>query len=413
MEIHPHYSLDEIVENGLCTGCGLCRSVLGAEVLTFTNEEDGLERPREKRPMSGQEKATLNAICPGVNVSVPDTVDGSYDPMWGAYTRLVRGFASDPAIRFRAATGGVLTALAIHILESGKADYIMHLRADPERPMLSMVQRSFSREDVVAASGSRYSASAPLVGINQALDEGRPFAFVGKPCDATALANLARLDARVNELCRYKMVMVCGGFSELSKFGELLDRWNMEPEELTRFSYRGNGCPGPTAAETKEGRVEGVPYWELWSDESTWRSFYRCKICPDAIGLSADLAALDVWDDGNATQEDDGWNGIIARNDVGRELLEGAVASGLITLDEEWDTGELDRCQPHQVRKRQAVKARYAAMAENGLPYPRTGDPCLDGISHQPGSEAFEREKSGTLSRLARGGHLRPESRET
>jgi coenzyme F420 hydrogenase subunit beta len=402
------YGLDEIVESGLCTGCGLCRSVLGPEALYATDEADGLERPRARRPLTSDELAKLNAICPGVHVSVPQT-DAAipHDDMWGNIIRLTRGFASDPAVRFRSATGGALTALAIHLLETGEVDFIAHLAADPERPMMSKAQRSYTREEVIAASGSRYAATAPLVDIDAILNEGRPFAYVGKPCDVTALCNLARLDDRVDKLCRYKLTLVCGGFSELSKFQELLDEWAMREEDLARFSYRGYGCPGPTAAETKDGRRAETVYWKLWGDEASWRSFYRCKICPDAIGMSADIAALDVWDGGNATEEDDGWNGFIARTAAGAELLNAAVVAGAITLDEEWAVDNLERCQPHQSRKRRAVRARFSAMSEFGIPVPHTEDAGLDKISHAPGGEAYEKEKSGTLARLGRGGHRR------
>ena len=402
------YSLDEIVGNGLCMGCGICRSVLGPEVLTHSDEMDGLERPREVRPMTDGEVQTLNAVCPGIRVSFPDTeAEAQHDAMWGNIMRIAQGYASDPDVRFRAATGGALTALALHILETGKADYIVHLAADPERPLLSKTQRSRTADDVIAASGSRYAATAPLVDIASALDDGRPFAFIGKPCDITALRNLARVDRRVDELCRYKLTISCGGFSELSKFQELLPEWDMREDDVARFSYRGYGCPGPTFAETKDGRRGETTYRRLWADEKSWRNFYRCKICPDAIGLSADIAALDIWDGGTPVGEDEGWNGFIVRTGAGRELLDDAVAAGAITLDGELTIADLDNFQPHQLKKRHAVRARYAAMADAGLPYPATEDPGLDTVSHPAGSESYEREKAGTTERLSRGNHLR------
>jgi coenzyme F420 hydrogenase subunit beta len=404
----PHYGLDEIVGNGLCMGCGICRSVLGADAITASLEADGLERPRARRPLSGAEIETLNAVCPGVNVSFPKVDAGArHDPMWGGITRIAKGYASDPAIRFRAASGGVSTALGIHLLETGKVDFIMHLQADPARPMLSKAHRSRTREDVVAAAGSRYTASAPLAGIMEALEDGRPFAFIGKPCDVTALANLARLDPRVGRLCRYTLTIVCGGFSELGKFQDVIAGWQIEERELVRFSYRGNGCPGPTAATARDGRHREISYWDLWGAEETWRSFYRCKVCPDAIGLSADLTALDVWDGCNPTAEDEGWNAVICRTQKGRALLEAAVASGHLTLDAEWSTTDLDRAQPHQTRKRRAALARTEAMEAAGVPFPHTEDPGLTQVTYPAGSPEHAEERKGTAERLARGAHRR------
>src|SRR5256885_12299487 len=55
------------------------------------------------------------------------------------------------------------------------------------------------------------------------------------------------------------------------------------------------------SVETKDGRVFELTYRQLWEDESKWMIQPRCRICPDAIGLGADLAAADVWPGGSPT----------------------------------------------------------------------------------------------------------------
>ena len=107
----------------------------------------------------------------------------------------------------------------------------------------------------------------------------------------------------------------------------------MRPDELSLFRYRGNGCPGPTRLETKDGRSFELTYQEMWEDEATWRIQPRCKICPDAIGESADLAASDVWPGGGPTGEDAGFNGIIVRTRRGLELYRAALAAGAIAVE--------------------------------------------------------------------------------
>jgi len=400
------YSLEEIVKNGLCMGCGLCRSAL-PEAVTATQAQDGLDRPREKRPLTRADRQKLNRLCPGVRVSYPPT-DITPDPMWGPVRWIGRGFSADAQIRHRAASGGSLTTFALHLLESGEAESILHVRADPDRPLLSRVSRSRTGEEVIAASGSRYSATAPLVNIMEVLDEGRPFVFIGKPCDVTGLANLARLDPRVDDLCKYRLAMVCGGFSGLSRFREQLSLWDVAEKDLVEFRFRGEGCPGPTAAATRDGRRRQVPYWEFWGgQEESFRIFFRCKICPDGIGLSADIAVLDVWDNANPTEEDDGWNAVICRTARGKELVEAVEAQGSFVFDRVWKLDDLSRVQPHQTQKRRALKARFEAMRQRGVPYPRSEDPGLDMVSFDETSAEFREEREGTLERLERGSHQR------
>ena len=107
----------------------------------------------------------------------------------------------------------------------------------------------------------------------------------------------------------------------------------LRPEELALFRYRGNGSPGPTRLETKDGRSFELTYQQMWEDEATWRIQPRCKICPDAIGESADLAASDVWPGGGPTGEDAGFNGIIVRTERGLELYRAALAAGAIVVE--------------------------------------------------------------------------------
>lgn len=395
-------SLESITGSGLCIGCGLCRSVLGEEAIGARLDRSGMATPFSQRPLSWGELETLNAICPGIQVGIPGRLAHvHHDPMWGNILRLSKGFATDPEIRFKASSGGVLTALALLLLETGQVDFILHVAADEVKPLRSRARRSFTRDDVLKAMGSRYAPTAPLDSLTAILDEGRPFAFVGKPCDVTALFNIARIDPRVDALCRFRLVLVCGGVSEIGKSLDLLSEWSISEGDLARFNWRGNGCPGPTAALTTDGRRFETTYQELWRDEAKWRLLFRCKLCPEPIGLSADLCALDCWEGGGPQGEDDGFNAMIARTTTGAFLLEEAVVKGYLTVVETITTADLDRYQPHQTRKRKAIFARIAAMAEAGLAYPTLVDPDLQAISLLPGSPEYETEKNGTAKRLA------------
>ena len=93
----------------------------------------------------------------------------------------------------------------------------------------------------------------------------------------------------------------------------------------------------------------------LGENESTWGLPPRCKICPDGIGDSADIAASDTWDGGSPPwvgQEDDpGFNAAIVRTQRGADLMEKAIAAGYIVRGEALSPAELNRVQPHQENK--------------------------------------------------------------
>ena len=211
---------------------------------------------------------------------------------------------------------------------------------------------------------ARYGPAAPLIDFLQLLDEGRPFVFVGKPCDVAAVRNLARIDDRVSKSVPYLLSMVCGGASELGLSLEVLSEFGLREEDISSFRYRGFGNPGPTYIETLDGRTFEKTYNEMWEQgESTWRLQFRCKICPDAIGEQADIVALDTWPGAHPTGDDEGFNAVIARTPAGLKLQTRQRRRTCSPCSDRSTFAKLDSFQPHQVERRRAELARLTAFA--------------------------------------------------
>jgi coenzyme F420 hydrogenase subunit beta len=400
-------SLEEIVEGGLCIGCGLCQAVAGADRVRIVLTPEGRERPVARARLDAATLKRINAICPGTRVEGARPEDQStpaapampaatpmqaapttqaapatradHDVVWGRAEHLAIGYARDPAVRFRGSTGGVLTALGQFLLTSGRVKFILHVAASGREPLRTERRLSFDAAAVLEAAGSRYGPAAPLVDFTELLDRAEPFALIAKPCDIGAVRNLARIDSRVDRYLRYALTFVCGGASDLTKSEEVVGELGLRPEELSLFRYRGNGCPGPTRLETQDGRSFELTYQDMWEDEATWRIQPRCKICPDAIGESADLAASDVWPGGSPAGEEEGFNGIIVRTQRGLELYRAALEAGAIAVESR-PVGfrDFDGFQPHQVRKKRAVWARLAGMKAAGQAVPQTDNLRLE-----------------------------------
>jgi coenzyme F420 hydrogenase subunit beta len=360
----------------------------------------------------------INAICPGTRVGGAEPADQSAsamrDTVWGSAEHLAIGYASDPAVRFRASTGGVLTALGQFLLESGRVKFVLHVSASKLNPMRSERRLSFDAASVMDGAGSRYGPAAPLVDFTRVLERGEPFALIAKPCDISAVRNFAKIDPRVDRYMKYALTLVCGGASDLTKSEEILRQFGMREEELSLFRYRGNGNPGLTRLETRDGRVAEITYQEMWEDEAKWMIQPRCKICVDAIGDSADLAASDVWPGGGPTGEDAGFNGIIVRTKRGAELYEAALAAGALTIERQADFRDFDVFQPHQVRKKRAVWARLKGMEAAGKPVPRTSGLRLEECARQNSITQNLVEARGARNRAKRGrlGEPRPVPRD-
>ena len=88
--------------------------------------QDGYLRPVIVGKLDRQTVDQIYGVCPGTHVEgLPESLHDEttrYDRVWGEYQRVVLCFASDPEVRFRGSTGGVLTALGMYLIESGKID---------------------------------------------------------------------------------------------------------------------------------------------------------------------------------------------------------------------------------------------------------------------------------------------------
>jgi coenzyme F420 hydrogenase subunit beta len=410
--IGPADRLYRIVEDGLCIGCGLCQSLAGPERVRMLRTAAGDERPFVAGALDHETVDRIYDVCPGTRIEgLPEPLVGPetrVDTVWGPYLRIVRAHAGDPEVRFKAATGGVLTALADYLLASGRVDFILHAKASEAHPSCGERHLSFDRAGVLAGMGSRYGPTAPLRDFREILDRDRPFAFVGKPCDVAAIRNYARHDARVERLLRYKLVLVCGGFMPTPNMRAFLAELGIAEKDLTLLRYRGYGCPGPTRIETRDGRVIEKNYLDFWGeDESAWSLPFRCKVCPDGIGEAADLAASDTWPGGSPSwegqAEDPGTNAVLARTPAGLELMEAAARDGALVIERDITARDMDDYQPHQVAKKYAVWARHAGLKAAGKLTPEVARLRIAELAREAGLAANLAQARGTRRRAREG----------
>ncbi len=325
------------------------------------------------------------------------------DSVWGEHRRVARGHATDPYLRFHASSGGVMTAVNRFLLRTGEVSFVLQTKPDPGSALGTVAAVCRDEDSLMLAGGSRYASSAPLAAVRSALEIGEPFAVSLKPCDISGLRNLQRFDSRARELIRFTQAMFCGTVPSLFASRAFFERRNIDmaadpPEE---FRWRGRGCPGPTWAVMPDGRVLEGTYNELW-DENPWTTQFRCKICPDAIGLCADMAVGDDWLGGLPQGEDDGWNALIAHTETGLRILDACEKAGDLTLFDV-DVRHLDDVQPHHLRLRQGLSSRLAACAKAGLPKPEFHHLALDDCQAALSVDERNREYQGTLRRLMAG----------
>lgn len=371
MTFKPSRTIDRVLKGQLCTGCGLCAAAAPGAVVLET-AAPGYSRPRQVGPVPDSQERVIAAACPGTAVA-PWPEAANLDPYWGPWRRVATGWATDPALRHRASSGGALTGLAVHALRSGLVDRVVHVTADIDRPTRNRVVCSTTEAEVIEGAGSRYAASSPLAVMDQVLSDGGRVAFIGKPCDASALRRLARVDERVDRHVAFVLAFFCAGIPSHAGADRVIAAMGLDPAEVARFRYRGFGWPGKAVAEDRNGRRAEMTYADSWGAHLSHEIQFRCKICPDAVGGVADIACADAWH-GDARgypsfEEQDGRSLIVTRTEAGEALLRSALDANELDA-RPLDVREIDAMQPSQARRKRLVRSRLAALSATLQPQP-------------------------------------------
>lgn len=391
--------LPEILDNGMCLGCGGCVAAIDRDDLAMEMTAEGYLRPTRVSLTPG-EQADLDAVCPGLSLDGRADEQG-YHPLWGPIRALATGHAVDPEVRYRGSSGGVLTALAIGLVAAGEVDFVVTNGAAEDDPINNATGAMADRGALLRSAGSRYAPSSPLAGIERHLAAGKRFAFIGKPCDVAGLTRLAKRDPRIDALIPYRMAFFCAGVPSRNGTLAVLDKLGIAHEDCAQFQYRGEGWPGLARARSRDGREASMDYNSSWGTILNRHLQFRCKICPDGTGEFADLVCADAWygEDGYPDfTERDGRSLIVARTAAGQALFERAMAEGWIA-SEPLDVAEVAKMQPYQVNRKRNVVARATALFAARGARPRFRRLALLRLALSEGKLAQLRNAYGTFRR--------------
>ena len=344
--------------NEYCCGCGLCTSVCGKELITI---DDGFPNVKvsEKDELEIYEK-----ICPVFYYH-----EAARHDVWGIIRKAYIGYSSNPDTRYRASSGGALTEICSYLLDKNIVDGIIHTTFNPENPITNITCVSYTTEEVKTRCGSRYSISTPLEDLTNIVKKGEKYAFVGKPCDVMALRR--HMDAYSDFRSQIVVLLsfFCAGEPSIEAQYELLEKIGCKGKKCKSITYRGNGWPGFTTVEAHDGSIYKMEYKDAWG-KHLGRSIRKvCRYCMDGTGDAADIVCADFWqldNNGDADfSEHDGRNIIIARTQLGNDILEETVNDRYLTVEGDYtDRISIDfhKYQYSQYRRKSTMKSVVLAL---------------------------------------------------
>lgn len=366
-------------------------------------------RPVVEEPTCGECRQCLD-VCPGLETdfALPassPTVAGTEE--CGTVVGVWEGHATDPEIRFKGSSGGLLTALAQYCLEREEMEGVLHIGPDPRDPLRNRARMSRDRSDLLAATGSRYSPAAIGGDLDAVENSSAACVVIGKPGEIAGLRKAAQMRPELAKKIGVAMSFFCAESPSTAGTIALLNRLEVLPETVADLRYRGNGWPGhfaPTCHGESTPKAK-LTYRDSWAFLQAFRP-WSVHLWPDGTGELADITCGDPW-----YEQPDGTNPgfslVVARTKRGRDIVEGAIRAGYVSLTpaEGW---KLTQSQRNLIEKKRNIWGRQTALRLLRLPAPRFRSAHLfRGWLRLPLTDKVK-SLVGTIRRVVRKGLTRP-----
>lgn len=356
----------------LCSGCGACAPACPEKAIELVDIEDQGIRP-VIAPSGCDDCGQCLEACPGIELNHSRFDEQTLLELresWGPVLEVWEGYASDPQIRFKGSSGGVITALSLYCLEVEKMAGVLHTGNDRQNPLKNIPVFSRTKDDLLSCTGSRYSPASPCEKFGWIEKEQRQSVFVGKPCDVAALRKSQKFNDPLNKQVGLALSFFCAGTPSTLGTKMILKQFNLDSSQVKSFRYRGNGWPGMATATLKEGenQVKQMSYEDSWGKILSKHVQFRCRLCPDSTGEFADISCCDAWYRPSKAG-DPGRSLVLVRTEKGRVILRKAIKANYVTL-EQAEPFKIAASQPSLLNKRRQLGGRLMAMRLMRVPTP-------------------------------------------
>lgn len=319
----------------LCHGCGICSAVCPHDAIEMVYDR----RHRNYVPIVNHERCKECSlcldICPGKEVIFAEIskrfLNGvKYDILSGHYIRNYLAWAADEDIRWRAASGGIATALAKFLLTSGQVDKVIVVKSASAEDCLAFQGTVVSDvNDLYSTMGSKY-CSLPLCSALREVQRHDRLAVFGLPCHIHGIRKAQMVHKVIGKIDMTLIGIFCG--ATVGKEGTecLIRRHGYHLSKLTSINYRGNGWPGEMIASFSDNSKLRLSLLDYYDRQFTGFRPWRCFLCSDGMAELADLSIGDAWLKEVSSNNDQGVSMVISRSERGEKVFKEAISAGAI-----------------------------------------------------------------------------------
>lgn len=336
----PLMDIEHVLENGNCHQCGVCVGVCPVDAITIEQDEK-----RGLYPIFHRNLCTdcdlCHIACPGEEfdwnqLQIDTFGEIPQDPELGYYREILSGYTNSEKTRQKGASGGIVSAVLIALLQKGEIDGAVVTKMDEEHPLQPKVYIARTPEEILEAQQSKYLPVPVGVVIQEIMrTEGR-FAVVALPCHIHGIRLAQRKMPRVRKRIVLQIGLICGFHPSFTNTVFLARRAGVKNlDDIKEIRYRDDTWPGGFNVIKKDGTNNMIhPVQDFfWSHALFERS--RCATCTDAMSEFGDIVCGDEWRDDGIVRDDykEGWSYVITRTKKGSEIIDALVAEGVLYVE--------------------------------------------------------------------------------
>lgn len=307
--------IEEIIQNDLCIGCGLCAGVCPSRFLRMDWNKLGELKPEQSDCIDSCNLCL--EVCPFSNhkselSTIPkDRFGCEHDIQYryetGYFKKVYVGHVLDNNVRMQCSSGGMTTWLLKILLEDSYVDRVICVTNQNSLPeKLFTFQIIEDPMELGNARGSRYYPVDLSEVITKVLADktDKEYAIVGLPCQLFGISLAIQKIPKLRKRIRVIIGLVCGHLPNKFYTEFLTLRSGIKPENTQTVNYRGK--VGIKTADnftfqafSKTGEAGKIidftsePY-RLWSQD--FFTHNACNYCDDVFAEVADITFMDAWE---------------------------------------------------------------------------------------------------------------------
>ena len=345
------YSPKEIIQSGLCIGCGSCVAQNDSSDVRMEFDEYGEIKPKGSAKWLSTKTESFSATCPfspaaynedQLATELYPTAEKHHTGV-GKFKAAHVGYVSDESFRMQGSSGGMVTWVATELLRRGLIDGVAHVVSvkDPQSAGHYFQYRiSRTAAEIREGAKSRYhpiELSHVLKVINEV--PGR-YAVVGIPCLIKAVQLLRKEIPLYQERIPFTLALVCGHMKSMRFVESFAWQLNFPTKKIHEVEYRVKDPNRPaffyTAMLASTNGERASRDWVKLADGDWGAGFFMnsaCNFCDDVVGETADMSFGDAWVqpyslDGRGT------NVIVNRSEILGEIIAAGIDEGRLNLEE-------------------------------------------------------------------------------